>query len=323
MEQELKAKFDDIYDDIVRDTSFRVKMTRQKLDVYILICGCVLVLFSMLLFFVEAYRPYWKLALALSCIATLFLLFSSKQLYAKKYKQILIGSILKYYRPRAQFDCSKGLSRFDYKNADFGDKFNDYYSEDRIADNLESGERFELCEALVTEVEKIRHSSKDIEEKRNVKFSGMFGMVTLNKKVRNDVYINVDSVKHKFDKDRIEIESAEFEKYFDVLSKDRVAALQIFTTDIFEKILEYKKINHKYFFELRIKGNKVYFRLSCGRMFEPPVVGDGIHRDLILHYFRLIYYPIEILEALVDNINSYAALADIPDYEENDPIKNN
>ena len=58
-------------------------------------------------------------------------------------------------------------------------------------------------------------------------------------------------------------------------------------------------------------------------MFEPPAVGDGIYRDLILHYFRLIYYPIEILEALVDNINSYAALADIPDYEDDDPIKNN
>ena len=56
--------------------------------------------------------------------------------------------------------------------------------------------------------------------------------------------------------------------------------------------------------------------------FESPDIRIGLTKDYLYTQFRLFFYPIEILEAIADNISRYVALSDIPDYEENDPIKN-
>ena len=120
----------------------------------------------------------------------------------------------------------------------------------------------------------------------------------------SNINVQIDSITEHNNKDRIEMDSSEFEKYYDIITKDKNMAMRIFTADLIEEIVNIKK-KTKIPVEIKIDENMIYFRYKCGPMFEPPfLLRNGLDKNLLKEYFKLIYYPIELLEKLCDNINN-------------------
>ncbi len=64
-------------------------------------------------------------------------------------------------------------------------------------------------------------------------------------------------------KNKLEMDSSEFEKKFDVFASDKIIGMQILTADIMEEILQFKnKIKED--FDIFINNNVIYLRFHCG-----------------------------------------------------------
>ena len=120
--------------------------------------------------------------------------------------------------------------------------------------------------------------------------------------INSNIDIYNDSITNRYNDNRIEVDSAEFEKYYDCFSTQKVDTLRIFTSDLIEKFNEVRR-NSKYGFELKIKNNMIYFRYKCGQLFEPPTLKNGLNKELIKKYYKFIYFPLEVIVKLSSNIN--------------------
>jgi hypothetical protein len=111
-----------------------------------------------------------------------------------------------------------------------------------------------------------------------------------------------DSIMRRFSHNRIEMDSSEFEKYYDLITDDKIRTMRIFTSDLMEKYLNIRR-NNKYDLELKIEWDKIYFRYRCGEMFEPPKFMKDLSKDVLKIFYKQIYYPLELLDNTVKSVN--------------------
>ena len=120
----------------------------------------------------------------------------------------------------------------------------------------------------------------------------------------NEDVVHIKASCNRFKKNRIEVDSAEFEQYYDLIATDRLLALKIFTPELIEIFNELRREHPKSGFELKIEGSKVYFRFKCGHdLFEPPIFKSDLDEKTIKRYFKLIYYPFELSKEIVKRVS--------------------
>ena len=301
MEQEFEEKFNQIYDAIGDRVKAELKRVKRICYVATLIAFSIALVVNLVVFLNTDTRIYTLFTFVLALFVVGFVFVSSRQIYRKEFKLNVISAILNEYIDTLGYDPKKGFSVNKYREYGFDPGFNDYYSEDQIRGNLPTAEKVTVAEVRTKEVEAIKEKSGYTETKEKNLFHGMFGEVELHKSISARISLDIDSFMRKYSKDRIEMDSEEFESYFDLSADNRILAMQIFTSELLEKIIEIKKLNKHYNYELKIFDDKLIY--SCGDLFEPPVIGIGVSRDRVKEYFRNIYYPFEILNSVVQNIN--------------------
>ena len=132
-----------------------------------------------------------------------------------------------------------------------------------------------------------------------------FGSVSLDKDIFSTISVLSNHYANMYKENRIELESSEFEKNYDLISKEKITALKIFKPELIEKFNEIKRVDPKNNFEVKIVNDTIYFRYSCRTgLFEPPQVGLGISKEYLNRYFNVIYYPIELSKELIKNIEN-------------------
>ena len=62
------------------------------------------------------------------------------------------------------------------------------------------------------------------------------------------------------------MDSEEFEKIFDVFSKDKILAMQILTADVMESLIKFKN-KYDIDFEIVLMNNNIYLRFFVSNMF--------------------------------------------------------
>ena len=65
-------------------------------------------------------------------------------------------------------------------------------------------------------------------------------------------------------KTKIEMDSQEFEKYFDIYGENKIIAMQILTADVMNTMIEFRE-QSKIQYELTIKQDQIYIRFHTGR----------------------------------------------------------
>ena len=302
----MRKAFDELYDDVYRKTINMIEEARKKVKKTLLIILLVLISINVIVYFIVDFKVEVTITISIAFIVMIIFIITSRNSYKKMYKQIVIENLVKSYDNNFNY-YTDGIPLIEYKISNFDSSFDEYKSEDRIYGKLGTGDRFEFAEITTYRIREYKDSSGYRTEERKKTYSGMYGVVWLEKNLLSNIQIVLNSVMNKYNKDRIEVESSEFEKEYDLITKDKMIAMRIFTPDIIEEINTIKRSTNAPI-EIKIDENKLFFRYKCGQMFEPPILKNDLDRDIIRNYYNLIYYPTHVLEKICENINNIAEI---------------
>ena len=133
-------------------------------------------------------------------------------------------------------------------------------------------------------------------------FRGLFAEVESDKFLTDKIKIRKNAIKLFDSKQRIEMDSGEFEKIYDIYSENKIVAMQLLTADIMQMFIDFKEKN-KIVPELTIKGNKLYIRFQTGNTFEANIFKDALDYSTLLKYYNTIEFTLGITEKMLKNIS--------------------
>ena len=259
---------------------------------------------NLIIFIVVDTKSLVTISISISMLILLVLYSNGRKIYSQKYKNCVIGGLVKKYNGDLHFDSETGLAVIDYRMSNFDNTFKEYYSEDRIYGKLENETSIQLSEIATYDVRHYVDENNENKTEKTQTFRGLYGVVKLEKNPLITATIIGDSITKRYNKKRVEVDSSEFEKYYDCITDDKVRTMEIFTSDLIEKYIDIMNIN-KYLFEVKIENNMLYFRYKCGDVFEAPAFGMGLNKEFVRKYYKLIFYPLEIIEKTVENIYDF------------------
>lgn len=295
--------FEEIYEIVCSKSKERLQEVKSKNNKFLLTVALIAIILNICIYFSAEQKSIVTVTISLSFCLLIFLMGNAFKIYRKTYKSCVIENLIKQYNEKLNFDQVIGIPKIDYKISNFDNRVDDYFSEDRIYGSLKSGEHVELAEVATYIIEEYRDSDGNRKEERTETFRGIYGIVKLDKKIIENIIVATNSNIKKFNKNRIEVDSSEFEKYYDIFTHDKVTAMRIFTSDLIEKYIDIINVSNRPL-EVKIQDNLLFFRYRCGQMFEPPTFTDGLNENLIRKYYKMIFYPMEVIEKTVENIKN-------------------
>lgn len=300
----MKRDFEEIYDEVYQECINNLKEVRSKLGKFILGVLVVLIIINIIVFAVAEYKSLLTISISLTVLVLFVFFKNAHQIYSKKYKNFVIGGLINKYNDKLYFDSEYGLAVIDYRMSNFDNTFKEYFSEDRIHGHLKNGTAIQASEITTYDVRHYVDTNGENKTEKTQTFRGLYGVLKLEKNPLITATIVGDSITKKYSKKRVEVDSSEFEKYYDCITDDKVRTMEIFTSDLIEKYIDIMKVN-KYLFEVKIENNMLYFRYKCGNIFEPPAFGIGLNKEFVRKYYKLIFYPLEVIEETIEHIYSY------------------
>ncbi len=298
----MKRNFKEVYEKIYKETKeeideLKAQNTSKIIKTLLII---VVIVIAMLI----ASREYKQLRLIIVGAGILISAVSIAieiDKYKEIYKSKVITTMVHGYSDKLFFSPMSSMTKSEYNSSQFDLGYDEFYTEDEIAGRLEDGSRIKMAQIRTIEETETTDSDGHTQRTRTETFKGMYGFVELkNVIIPNHIEIISNSFFHRYNRSRIEMESSEFEKKYDIIAHDKINATQIFTSDLIEKFIELSK-NKRYILQMRIMNSKIYFRFRCGDVFEPPMISSGISFDLLYKYFSIVNLPIEIIEQIIKN----------------------
>ena len=211
--------------------------------------------------------------------------------FNKDYKEKIINKLLENFIEELDYDPLKKLSSNIYDEAQYGRKYNRFHSDDYFEGKI-NGKKIVMADLLV----ELETGTGDDYSCDKV-FNGLFGKIELDKSINSNIRIIRENRLFISKKGKIEMDSYEFEKKFNVYADNNIIAMQLLTPDVQEDILElYNK--YKINFYISIIQNKMYFLFNTGRMFE--VNADRILLNDVSLIRKIPRDPNEALEKYFD-----------------------
>ncbi len=166
------------------------------------------------------------------------------------------------------YNHSKGIDVYTFKQASLNERYDRFYSSDYI--------QFEVCNnhvfAFSNVLTEIEEQDDEGRTYYSTQFVGLVGKTTLPLSINGKVEIS----SLKGDKNKINIDMSEFEEYFEVTSNDEIKALQVLTHDVMIKLIEFRKLyNMKY--DLVINNDNMYIRIYNNKLFNLRYYEDFIN----------------------------------------------
>ena len=286
--------FNDIYEKIYQDSFVQLEHERKKTKNQIfsfsfvaIMIGLILGIITNNIFFIFIFVP----------AIIVFLILSGKDVtYKKMYKEKIIRVFVKEYSPTLEFLPNSGISKPPYYSGEF-EKFDRYFTEDLITGTLENGYKINMAEV------KTQKESRDEEGHVTYTtiFHGLFSEIELENYMPAEIKIRKNTISLFDSKDKVEMDSSEFEKIFNVYGTNKITTMQLLTADVMEMFINFKEKN-KIVPELTIKNNKLYIRFATGSIFEATFLKNALDFDTLLKYYNVINFTLDLTEKLIRNI---------------------
>ena len=303
-----QANFKDIYDSIYEKCGEEMEKKRKKALRKTIIAFAIAV--AIWVGLVLSIQSGLTFLIAIIFVITVFgLIFAIAKVtheYKKSFKENVITEIVNKSNPNLRYSYNSGISSNDYRASDFEHGWDKYNSEDLITGTLEDSSNLKMAQVHTQERYTTTDANGHTQTTYVTKFLGLFGIIKLKTATTADFTIVNNSAFSKFNKDRIEMESSEFEKYFDVFSGSRNSgtrqnAMEMITPEVIEEFVKLRNI-YKKAINIRIVRDTIYFRLEAGDIFEAPTFKNSVSFDLLQKYFLVIDFPRMIYEIFIDNI---------------------
>ena len=295
--------FDEIYNKMQETLKEPMEEKRKASRNRILIVSIILISVGLYLSieFAEGYYGdlvnYTPLALAVILIICYKKGLSKKtKQYEKSFKENVIGMLVKEYCETLEYEPNGELPFYAYLNGEF-ENYDIIHYEDLITGTL--NKKYKIMMAEVNTEKESRDSDGDTTY-TNV-FHGLFAVIEFNKTINTNIKIRKNT-KTLFRKDeKLEMDSSEFEKNFDVYADNKIIAMQLLTSDTMQMLLDFKDESNLTP-EITLRGNNLYIRFATGNMFEPKIFKNSLDKYTLKKYYDTINFTLDITEKFLKNV---------------------
>ena len=333
-----QSNFKEIYDEICANCGKQMEIKRKQALRKTILAFVILIILWVGILYIGANSKLIGISVFIFIISlVVFVLCLNKitKNYKLAFKKKVINEIVEKSNPNLSYDYYGIISPSEYSQSGFDNHWDRYNSEDLIKGTMEDGSYLKMGQVHTERRETTTDSDGHTQTTYVTIFFGLYGYIKLKTPTNADFMIVNNSSFSKFNKNRIEMESAEFEKYYDVFSGNRTGGLRQNAMEILtpEAIEQYTKIRNLFKKPLntRVCKDTIYFRISVGDIFEPPTFKSSINFEMLYKYFLIIDVPRMIYETLIDNIlvmygdqnaREKRNFANMPDSEKEKYLKN-
>jgi len=234
---------------------------------------------------VNTYKKYYKEKIILSLVNKIFKNNSADMLNKTQKMDVskFFVEIQYKYNDVTRFDIES-----DYLKTNLNNKLDEIeiYIDDIIEGNLDENNYIKMADIRVNELTKNRR--KVIKEE----FNGLFVVLQCSKYLNPYILIKGKGLKYIQD-DYIDMDSEDFNKYFNVFTDDKILTMRLLTPDIMEMLVEYRE-KYNLHFEIALRDNKIYIRFFTGDLFEPSIFGDPMNKELLITYYCVLQFSLEL-----------------------------
>ena len=286
--------FNDIYEKIYKDSFMQLERSRKQTQNETIAVATVAIMIGLILGIIA--KNILFIFIFVPAIVIYLILVSKDITYKKMYKEKIIGVFVKEYSPTLEFLPNSGISKATYHSGEF-EKFDRYFTEDLITGTLDNGYKINMGEV------KTQRESRDEEGHVTYTtiFHGLFSEIELENYMPAEIKIRKNTISLFDGKDKVEMNSSEFEKIFNVYATDKMIAMQLLSSDVIEMFINFKEKN-KIVPEITIKNNHLYIRFATGEIFETSILKNALDFDTLLKYYNVINFTLGLSEKLIKNI---------------------
>ena len=224
-----------------------------------------------------------------------------QNIYRLKFKQVIIKKLINNFYDNLEYYPLKQMPERIYKQPDYNEYYNEYNSEDYFEGQIKNKHYIDMAEVLTEHIETNTDNEGNTNTKRTTIFHGLFAKVISEKSITSELRI-VQDKEGIHNKNRLIMDSSEFEKYFDVITNNKIIAMQLLTADVMEEMIEFEnKTNMKY--DIVIKENEIYLRFHCGDMFESQAIKKEINKKQLEKYFYMLTFTYNLSNRLIELID--------------------
>lgn len=218
--------------------------------------------------------------------------------FVMMYKREIISNLIPIINSKLNYEPLYGINEKIYRDSQFEDQpFNSYYCDDYIFGDIEKNTKINICDIAV----KNRNGSGRLEQTDEL-FYGLFSFTECPNNIHSLLKINRNCPTILKDDSIVNMDSQNFEKYFDVYCENKILAMQLLTPEVMEFIIEfYEKYNID--FEISIINNTIYLRFFTGRMFEARKTGNPIDINLLWKYYNIVMFVIDFSSKINTIVN--------------------
>lgn len=236
------------------------------------------------------------LTIAFLCCCLLINMKILSKKYTYRFKKQVVKPIVLQFEEFERYEQSSSIDSCWYRKADF-EEFEYCESNDYIEGKIAKKYNIEIYDIKVSKPYSGRRRSIFYE----TLFKGIFTKIDLPKCIKGNIKIGTQGYKDDNKKNKIEMDSSDFEKKFEVYADDKILAMQILTSDVMLKLNQfYEKYNLE--FDISIVESNVFIRVWRGKMFEPKVIKSSMTYDELNLYNIVLQFIIDISEELVKSI---------------------
>lgn len=208
--------------------------------------------------------------------------------YGRLYKAKLINGMLNNFFSDVTYFPYNSLNKDIYDGGLYNEYYNEYNSDDGVEAVIDNKNAIRFAEVHTVDVQTHRDSNGHTRTTRTTKFHGLFAQINIDSNLNCPIRIRT----HDYWKNRreVEMDSNEFQKYFDVESEDRIKAMQFLTHDVMEELISFRKYLGSAF-DIWITGRHIYIRLHVGYLFESVIdKNEVIYKGQAEKYFNILQF---------------------------------
>lgn len=224
----------------------------------------------------------------------------NSRMYNNVFKEKVIDKIFKNFLNDADYIPKKQMPQSIYREGKYDGYYNRYYSDDYVEGTIDDKYLIKMAE-ITTEHEKTTTDSDgNTHTETTTIFSGLFTKINIGKSIKTELRIGTNRTISK--KKRLEMDSDEFEKYFDVSSTNDIVGMQILTHDIMDMLVDFRN-QLKMPLDILIRDDIMYVRLHVGKMFEAKFNKNSvIDKHIAENYFNIINFIYNLSKKMIQTI---------------------
>ena len=192
------------------------------------------------------------------------------------------------------------LKAEDFLESGFDNDFDFFRSEDMLTGTLNNGSHVILSEILLTKEVTVIDDSGMASKEERTQYDGVYAKITIPNAYYALMELKQNDITQKFAKKRVEMESNEFEKKYDIIANDRIQALKVFNADVIDAILKSDQLGVKKL-EIKIQYGTMYMRFPRKIFLEMSGENKFMRKD-IQKYYDEIGIILDLIEQVTDSV---------------------